>query len=174
MIWFTSDTHFLHERMIEEDCGNRPFSTYKEMEEVLIYNWNTRVSNSDIIYHLGDFSLSYGKKHISKINKIISSLNGQKFLIKGNHDRKEVYKNEQWIQVCDYKEIKTNYKDAKINIVMMHYPILSWNKKMYGSFMLHGHCHGNLENSIDNLIDVGTDCHNYCPISLEHILELYL
>ncbi len=44
---------------------------------------------------------------------------------------------------------------------LCHYPLLTWNRKPHGSIMLHGHCHGKLDeyNSLspDLRFDVGID-----------------
>ena len=44
------------------------------------------ISNEDIVYHLGDFCLSTEEE----IKNIFNRLNGNKILIRGNHDRKPV------------------------------------------------------------------------------------
>ena len=53
--FFTSDHHFGHRRIIDY-CG-RPYAHVDEMDEALIANWNARVGHSDVVYHLGDFTL---------------------------------------------------------------------------------------------------------------------
>lgn len=42
MIYFTSDLHFYHEKIIHH-C-NRPFRDAQEMNEKLIQNWNSIVA----------------------------------------------------------------------------------------------------------------------------------
>lgn len=147
----------------------RPFDSLEEMTESLISNWNERVKPGDMIYHLGDFMLTWGKKHIDDVDRMISRLNGCKFLIRGNHDRKEVYRNERWNKVDKYYEIKSPIDGT--TIVMCHYPIRSWNKQGKGSFMLHGHCHGNLRQPPGRIMDVGVDCNNFAPVSIEEVHE---
>ena len=49
----------------------------------------------------------------------------------------------------------------ELHIVLCHYPLLDWSGKRQGSIMLHGHCHGTMDefnaNSIDLRFDVGID-----------------
>ena len=52
MIFFTADTHFGHNNVIR--FCNRPFSSAAEMDEVMIRNWNARVTGGDTVYILGD------------------------------------------------------------------------------------------------------------------------
>ena len=78
-IWFTSDTHFYHARVIEY-C-NRPYAYVEEMNEMLVLNWNAIVKPEDTVYVLGDFSLAF-----RAIELFSSRLMGNKILIPGNHD----------------------------------------------------------------------------------------
>ena len=74
-IYFTSDTHFRHSRIIE--LCNRPFGDVEEMNEVMIANWNRVVGKDDIIFHLGDFC--FGGSEVW--NSILDRLNGKIYLI---------------------------------------------------------------------------------------------
>jgi len=55
MLWFTSDTHFSHARIIE--LCDRPFKDYHHMNEFIIGNWNAAVAWDDEVTHLGDVAL---------------------------------------------------------------------------------------------------------------------
>lgn len=170
MIWFTADTHFNHTNIIEYSA--RPFSSLEEMTEKLIENWNMRVKPGDTVYHLGDFALSYGEKHRELINDLLADLNGQKWLITGNHDRKEVTSNRRWVKVLDYCEIKVDLGgEHKQRIVMCHYAMRVWNQCHRGAWMLHGHSHGNLVDVGGKTMDVGVDCHRYAPISIDDVAK---
>ena len=81
MIYFISDTHFYHKKIIK--YVNRPFKDVEEMNNTLINNWNKRVKHKDEVYILGDFSFGNKEQTLDLLNK----LNGRKYLIKGNHDR---------------------------------------------------------------------------------------
>jgi calcineurin-like phosphoesterase family protein len=122
------------------------------------------VAPGDTVYHLGDFALSWGAKHSQPLRKIFDALNGQKFLIVGNHDRKQVLE-LPWVKVTPLHELRHNGRV----IVLCHYPLRSWRSQHYGSWMLHGHCHGNLEDRGGQILDVGVDCHGYRPISIDAV-----
>ena len=77
-IFFTSDTHFEHSKII--DYCKRPFSSIEEHDKTLIQNWNNVVGQDDTVFHLGDFA--YGNSQF--ISNIIKQLNGNIILLKGN------------------------------------------------------------------------------------------
>ena len=52
MTYFTSDLHLGHENIIR--FSNRPFSTLDEMNRTLVDNWNSRVTERDDVFVLGD------------------------------------------------------------------------------------------------------------------------
>ena len=61
-IFFTSDTHFNHDR--EFVYSSRGFKTIQEMNGTLVKNWNETVGNDDDIYVLGDFFLGIDFNYI--------------------------------------------------------------------------------------------------------------
>ena len=138
--YVTSDLHFGHANIIEYE--NRPFKDVEQMNNYLIEIWNEKVKVDDIVYILGDFSWYNGRK----TNEILEKLNGQKILIRGNHDsnflKDNKFNKELFKEITEYKEIKRN----KTKIIMCHYPIIEWNAKDNGSIHLFGHLH-----SKDNL-----------------------
>ncbi|MCK9596765.1 metallophosphoesterase [Candidatus Pacearchaeota archaeon] len=141
-IFFWADTHFSHDN-IRKYC-NRPFKTIKEMDDVYIERWNSTVRPNDIIYFLGDFAFDNAKE-------IFYSLNGQKFLVVGNHDKHDVLK-LPWLQIRDSIGLQIDKEYIWLN----HYPHRSWNRSFHGSWHLYGHVHGKLEHYGKSL-DVGAD-----------------
>ena len=123
--------------------------------------------NQKDIYILGDFSFGT----VEQTLEILNRLNGNKFLIIGNHDEKmlkskEVVSKFAWCK--DYYKLRYN----GLKIILSHYPIAVWDCKHYGSIMLHAHLHEKkLEYETKNLYNVGVDVNNYSPIILEEILE---
>ena len=78
-VYFSSDHHFYHANIIK--LCNRPFSSVVEMNETMVRRWNETVSPDDTVYYLGDFSLAF-----RPVELFTYRLNGNKFLIPGNHD----------------------------------------------------------------------------------------
>lgn len=161
--YFSSDLHFDHANVIKYD--GRPFKNVEEMNEVLIQNHNSVVSDEDDWYFLGDFSFS--KK---RTEEFMNRLNGNKFFIKGNHDNHEMIKL--------YKKYGTylgELAEVTINgqlIVLCHYSLLVWNKSHRGSYNLFGHSHHSLPKRDDALcLDMGIngDGYNYTPQSFEWV-----
>jgi calcineurin-like phosphoesterase family protein len=137
------------------------------MDECMVERWNARVGKKDTVYHLGDVAFI---KEPAVLDRLLSRLNGNKILIKGNHDRNVVTTSPRWGSVHDMLEI--TYKDGKDKklIVACHYALRTWRKQGRGSFNLHGHSHNNLP-PIGKQLDVGVDVHNFYPISLDYVLK---
>lgn len=172
MKYFIADTHFNHANCIDFD--GRPFSDLQDMTDKMIANWNSVVDPGDEVYHLGDFALSWGRRSSGPlIDDILSELNGNKFLVKGNHDRDEVTKNPRWAWVRDYYEIKADMGgEHKQRIVLSHYAMRTWNQAGRGAWMLHGHSHGNLPDIGGKILDMGCMNWNYFPVSLDRVAEV--
>lgn len=142
------------------------------MNEALIEKWNSRIKRGDTVYHLGDFC--FGKKP-EDFTRHFCRLNGNIHYVQGNHDGlTSQFKN------C-FESYHEGYLEVKIDgkhVVFSHYPILSWNRKNHGSFMLHGHCHYTLvpsrkDNAIlGKILDVGVDGNDLYPYNWDEIIEI--
>jgi len=177
-IWFTSDTHFGHTKIIE--CCNRPFATIEEMNDAFIANWNERVQPDDVIFHLGDFG--WGRS--DDWNYALQRLNGKKHLIIGNHDEANLRPGYE-----EYFESITYQKRIEINgrtVYMNHFPFMTYGGVYRigdrGVWQLHGHVHSGernktgrdlplLKNRSPYQYDVGVDNNNYAPISFAEIAK---
>ena len=182
MIYFTSDHHFGHTNILT--YTNRPYKNVYEMDEDLIQRWNSVVSADDLVYYLGDFSMSP-----NAIPRVLPRLNGkEKHLLFGNHD-KVFKKNPDWtakylewgfssIQDELYDTFGTDYLFR-----MNHFPYRgedrSYTEKYLDrrplkgdeDYLLCGHVHIHFKTK-DNMINVGVDVNNYTPISIQTILDL--
>ena len=177
-IFFASDWHLFHNSVIKPEFDDRPFDNIHQMHDELVENWNSVVTNDDYVFYTGD--LSFGSRN--KTLPIIKELNGKIHFVMGNHDKyKDIKKLDKFVDIVDYYDLTVlddtvteGKHPGKQLICMMHYPIISWNCKGYGSWMVHGHCHGKLMKSQpeiyeQKIIDVGCMNHNYIPISYEEL-----
>ena len=113
--WFVADTHFSHHTILYHHPSRRDACgvTLEELQadknaaiekhdEWLINLWNTTVAKFDNIYILGDFCL--GNK--ARTEDILKRLKGNKFFIRGNHDKSINGLENYFKWVGDIKEVK--------------------------------------------------------------------
>lgn len=162
--FFISDTHFGH-RAIIDLCG-RPFADRDAMDAAMIKTWNNVVPHDGVVYHMGDFSFRSKTDTI----EILKKLNGSIILIRGNHDHHATKPGlrERFADVRDYAEVKL----ADEFMILMHYPLESWNRMHYGSWHLHGHSHGNIPD-FGKRMDMGVDARGvYTPMAFSTLKAL--
>lgn len=168
MIYFTADLHLGHRGIIT--MQDRPFGDVNEMNRIMIQNYNAVVNRNDTVYILGDIC---HHMEVDAVNEIIGKLNGKKYLIVGNHDKK--YDPSLFVEVRDFMTVSLNGE----YFALMHYPMLSWPKKNSGSYQLHGHIHARMDYNEKNRADgtrrydVGVDANNYYPVSVKQVLDFF-
>lgn len=172
-IWVTADPHYFHTNIIRY-C-NRPFETVQEMNDALVANHNEVVGDDDLVIYLGDFALM-GRdfNHLGPSDKmdllrdLMSSLNGDKALVLGNHDRmsNKKYVDMGFIDVCE------RYTFKKERLILTHNPKdMNKGTPNNGKFRwLAGHVHGAWE-SIPYCFNVGVDTNNFKPILLTEAIS---
>lgn len=160
-IFLIADTHFGHANVLtfKKDNGEllRPgFHHITEHDEYLIECWNSVVKDQDKVYHLGDI----GFKSFTALSLILSRLNGQKILIKGNHDNFKLSQYQQY-----FKDVRATHILDKF--VLSHVPVhpeclTRWDAN------IHGHLHSNVIRD-KRYINVSVEQINYTPISFEEL-----
>ncbi len=173
-IYISSDLHFDHKR-IHEYVPKRLGSSVEEMNEMLIKNFNSVVKPEDKLYLLGDIVFARKKSLAESMHRTVARLNGEKFLVMGNHD-------EEFVDMPDYTKHFSWIKDRHLlrldnkQFIMDHYPHYTWRKAHRGAIMLHGHSHGGIDkaNRETTRLDVGVDAEfsNYFPLSIDQILDV--
>jgi calcineurin-like phosphoesterase family protein len=172
--YFTADTHFNHEKVIEYSA--RPFVSCDEMNKALVSRWNEKISLKDIVYHLGDFGFTRGMgvDPYQNIKNLLNQLNGSINLILGNHDCQNY--NQRILSLFASNSLLREKTVAGQRIIMCHYPMLTWAGKHKGSIMLCGHSHNNLPatrkeaTQIGKILDIGVDGNNFYPYSFDEIM----
>lgn len=178
MIWFTSDLHFFHDRILEFHPKRKTIfgDTVEKSKETMIKWWNSRVDKKDTVYILGD--LSFGE--VEDKRKLFQRLNGNKILILGNHDKipdhlKCYFNSITQIKNMRFKKSVHSFLTRDMEVIMCHFPMLTWEHKEKGAVMVHGHCHGKIDEinelSKELRVDVGIDSKfaNYNLVSLEKL-----
>ena len=201
MNYYISDIHIGHKNVLScEGSSNfdgRSFKTFDEMNETILNNWNSVVSNGDHVYLLGDTLWKETDENIA----LISQFKGNLHAIKGNHDRfSDARYRRLFCEICDYKEVSDNVKGKNYNVVLSHFPIMFWNKmrqfnrdgnpQKTFNIHLYGHLHNSQEETLyqqflkyvnDNYgygsmaFNVGCmmPYMNYTPRTLEEILATH-
>lgn len=174
MLFFTSDLHFGHEKIIK--ACRRPFSSVEEMNGKLVENWNATVGAQDEVYILGDFAL---RLEMPAIHEILEQLNGRKHLIFGNHDheiaRHRYFFRDVFASMRDLYLMRLPSYDKRL--ILCHYPMMFWCGDYDPKFVhLYGHIHNNAHDiawasHLRNAYNVGVDVNGYRPVSIDEILE---
>ena len=132
-VFLTSDTHFGHVNICKFTNYNgspvRPWDDVNEMDEEMIKRWNETVGPKDKVYHLGDVVIN--RKSLA----ILDRLNGDKVLIKGNHD---IFK------LSDYTKYFRDVRAYHVmnGCILSHSPVHKESIARFGT-NIHGHTHGN-------------------------------
>jgi calcineurin-like phosphoesterase family protein len=165
--FITADEHYGHANMIRY-C-NRPFSDITEMQEAMIARHNAKVPNSQnyMTIHVGD--MFWHTLSPAEAMAILSRLHGRHAYLLGNHEElirqyAGVHGKFDWVR--DVHMLRFN----KRPIWLSHYAHQVWPHSHKGGWHLYGHSHGQLEGTQTGLkFDVGVDCHNFEPWSLEEV-----
>lgn len=134
-VFLISDTHFGHAgvcNFTEADGVTkiRPWTDAEEMNEDMVRMWNDTVRPGDKVYHLGDVVIN--RKYLS----ILDRLNGDKVLIKGNHD---IFKLEDYTKY--FRDIRGSHKMS--DYILSHIPIHPESLARWCGGNFHGHLHTN-------------------------------
>ena len=162
-----SDTHFGHQGVCEfkRDDGVtklRPYNTAEEMDADMIEKWNAKVGPNDKVYHCGDVVIN--RKALATLAK----LNGEKVLIKGNHD---IFRLEEYTPY--FKDIRSYH--ILNGLILSHIPIHEASLGRFGT-NIHGHLHATRvmkDGAIDpRYFNMCVENHNYAPVEFEEVMEM--
>ena len=133
-VWLVSDTHFGHAgvcRFTRNDGVTklRPWDDPQEMDEAMIAAWNDRVRPNDKVYHLGDVVIN------RRCLSTLARLNGDKVLIRGNHD---IFRDDEYRQY--FRELRAYH--VMNGMILSHIPLHEASLGRFGT-NIHGHLHSN-------------------------------
>lgn len=163
-IWFMADLHLFHSNILKH--SKRSYTKISEMNKDFLEKLAV-IKEKDYLFDLGDL---FWKTDPTLMESIIKDniKTSHFWKILGNHDKESLYRGklckcfEGISESLDISiKIPNKDEDKVITLSLDHYPKVSWNNKPRGSIMLHGHCHGNIDefnnNSTDLRVDVGVD-----------------
>ena len=172
-VFLVSDTHFGHAgvcRFVRNDGVTklRPWDTAEEMDEFMVKAWNERVRPNDKVYHLGDVVIN------RKALGIMRRLNGDKVLIRGNHD---IFRDDEYRE--HFRELRAYH--VMNGMILSHIPIHSESLGRFG-VNIHGHTHANrvmlpgFNGKITDIVDVRYHCvcveqTDFAPILFEDVIK---
>jgi len=174
--WITADNHAGH-RNILGYC-KRPFANVDEMDDAMVERWNSVVGKEDRVWHLADFCLGPYEQAAG----YFARLNGNIHVLATpwHHDWRWLDKamRPQFLGHMYTASGAVSLEGPVVTmlhngyyVVMHHYPYAHWDREHHGSVHLHGHSHGNYQGE-GRILDVGVDCHDFYPISLDKAIEL--
>jgi calcineurin-like phosphoesterase family protein len=130
-VFLVSDTHFGHAgvcRFTREDGTKlRPWTDPDEMDEHMVKVWNETVKPTDKVYHLGDVVIN--RKSLG----IMRRLNGDKVLIRGNHD---IFRDDEYRE--HFRELRAYH--VMNGMILSHIPLHPDSLGRFG-VNIHGHTH---------------------------------
>ena len=133
-VFLVSDTHFGHAGVCkfmrnDGETKLRPWDNAEEMDEAMVKLWNERVKPTDKVYHLGDVVIN------RKALGIMRRLNGDKVLIRGNHD---IFRDDEYRQ--HFRELRAYH--VMNGMILSHIPLHPGSLGRFG-VNIHGHLHSN-------------------------------
>ena len=164
-VFLVSDTHFGHAgvcRFLRNDGTKlRPWDSPEEMDEYMVEAWNKKVRPNDKVYHLGDVVIN------RRALKILALLNGDKVLIRGNHD---IFRDIEYRHY--FREIRAYH--VMNGMILSHIPIHSDSLGRFGT-NIHGHLHSNRVMK-DGVVDTRYHCvcveqTDFAPILFEDVIK---
>ena len=164
-VFLVSDTHFGHAgvcRFLRNDGTKlRPWDSPEEMDEYMVEAWNKKVRPNDKVYHLGDVVIN------RRALKILALLNGDKVLIRGNHD---IFRDTEYRHY--FREIRAYH--VMNGMILSHIPIHSDSLGRFGT-NIYGHLHSNRVMK-DGVVDTRYHCvcveqTDFAPILFEDVIK---
>ena len=154
-IFITSDLHLGHERVISR--FDRPFKNVRQMNEILIKNWNKTVGILDKVYFLGDLSFrSFNTEYW------IPKLNGDIIFIKGNHD---------WFDYMPYYNNLVIKHDENYFYLVHDSQNIPQNWRGW-SICGHNHNERPFFDKTTKRFNISTDVTNFKPVNMNYISYL--
>lgn len=162
------DPHFGHVNICRFPASDghgklRPWDDVADMDEAMVERYNAKVGPNDKCYFLGDVCIN------RRALPILGRLNGDKVLIKGNHD---IYRLEEYAPY--FRDIRAYH--VMNGMILSHIPVHESALYRFGA-NIHGHLHDKRVMLADGsgidprYITVSVEQTDYAPISLDEVQD---
>lgn len=188
-LFIYSDLHQKHDK--DFILSARGFKSIEDHDKALINNWNSKISNKDVCFLLGDFMVGCKTNPEETFDSILNSLNfSELYLMQGNHGSGWNQLFQKTLGICHIDEyfrltcgepkkqihLIPNYYEVIVNnqlIILSHYPILSWRDIGKGSLHIFGHEHSHLNNVIKGkCLDITPESVGNFPLDFDEIKNI--
>jgi len=180
--FYTSDLHLNHNNII--GFCDRPYHNVMQMNHELLKNWNETVAKKDTVYILGDLIMGQLKRGL----EIVDQMNGNKFLIPGNHDKLLPLNKPTEDRIAQYENVGITilphfqiFTIQNIRFGLTHFPHTTNPQYKYAEYvtqnngayqiLLCGHIHEKWLTH-KNQINVGVDVWDYKPVPEEWLVDM--
>lgn len=131
-VFLYSDPHFGHAGVCRFTCDDgvtkiRPWTDPNEMDEEMVRRYNERIGPKDKCYWLGDCVIN------RRCLPTIGRLNGDKVLIRGNHD---IFRDDEYRRY--FRELRAYH--VMNGMILSHIPLHPESLGRFG-VNIHGHTH---------------------------------
>lgn len=181
--YVVSDTHWFHDNIVKycsrdtqiATLTGRPTDKYSH-NEYMVDRWNSVVQPDDKILHLGDVFAWFKDGQAKFEERILPRLNGEKYLIIGNHDKAKPAEFER-MGFTVVEPFTMEYQGRKVSFD--HYPCPT---APVGRVHVHGHIHNNgyprtsrwqdgSDPSSPKQINVSVEVIDYTPKRIDELLD---
>ena len=162
-IFLIADNHFDALDYMKSVFPREEFTDNDDMNEQMIGRWNSVVSNDDLVISVGDFCYTDPRPWLDQ-------LNGNKILLRGNHDNWcEGYAGD-WHMILEY---------GKMRFYVTHDP--AYVPRDWKDWVIHGHHHYAVQkdgsffphiNGTTKNINVAAELVNYTPVWIDDIINM--
>ena len=157
-VFVTSDNHWFHHNIIR--FQERPWNA----DQLMMERWNATVGTDALVLHCGDVAHRCTLEHITKH---LTPLNGDKYLLRGNHDRQAralYFVNRGWRLIQPFT---ARYRDWFVLFTHRPLPVAQLPQR---TINVHGHIHRQPPYSTRH-INVSVERWDYTPVRLGNLLD---
>lgn len=174
--WFTSDWHLGHKTVITR--GRRNFTNVFQMNDYILHSMFDYFERGDIVYFGGD--MAWNEDIVQKVFEMVRQKKIEFHWILGNHDNRAKKWWGEAKTVSQIKEVKLSNGFETHHAVICHYPLFTWNRSHYNSFLLFGHHHTHtygyetigLYEGMGKRLNINCEFHDYAPLSEEYVIDI--